>query len=429
MKTNLKFLILFFLSASFAARAQVAPEATGGLVTPAAGDRLQYALRYAETGQFSSSLSNWQTSTTSGSLTYGNKDERLPFLVDYTGGYTWTLTGPSFDSGQFHRLFISQGINSHKWKLLLSDDFSYLPQSPTIGFSGLPGFGDPIGGTNPAPPSNSQSILTVNTHALYDTALGKVEHSFSGATALTLIGGWSLLRYPSNDGQNTNTLLGTARLAHRLNARNTLTTDYQFNQFTYPGLVLANYPGQSLSFVTNSALVGYQREWTRNLITNIALGPQFINSSITSLAPNSTNIAADASVDYKLRFATANLRYSRSVNGGAGYLVGGEYSSVSGGLSKNFGMNFNLGMSGGWEQTSTLSTGGSNSGSTDATFGGVQATYHLGRNLIFFGNYTGTNQTTSPSLSSVLPSNVLNQVLQIVGFGVGFSPRETHRNQ
>jgi hypothetical protein len=420
MKTNLKFLILFFLSASFAARAQVAPEATGP-ATAAAGGRLQYALRYSETGQFSSSLSNWQTSTTSGSLTYGNKGERVPFLIDYAGGYTWTLTGPNYDGGQFHRLFISQGINSRQWKFVLSDDFSFLPQSPTTGFSGIPGIGEPIGGTNPAPPSNSQSILTVDTHALYNTAMGGLEHGFNGTTAIKVGGGWSMLRFLNNDGQDTNTLLGTAKLTRRFNARNTLTADYEFNQFTYPGLVLVAYPGQSLSFVTNSALIGYRREWTRNLITTIAAGPQFINSSQTALVPASANIAANASVDYKLRFANANLGYSRSVNGGAGYLVGGEYSSISGGLSKDFGTSMTVGLSGGWEQTSTLN----NNGATDATYGGAQATYHLGRNLIFFANYTGTNQSTSVAL----PSNALNQLLQIVGFGVGFSPRETHRNQ
>jgi hypothetical protein len=93
-------------------------------------------------------------------------------------------------------------------------------------------------------------------------------------------------------------------------------------------------------------------------------------------------------------------------------------------------MNLNVGASGGWEQTVGLSTSGSTStGSTNATFGGVQATYHIGRNLIAFVNYTGTNQATSSALPSNLPSNVLNQLLETVGFGIGFSPRENHRNQ
>jgi hypothetical protein len=432
MKTNLKLLVLFFVTAGFVARAQVVPEATGpSNATATTGNRLQYAVRYSETGTFGS-LSNWQTSTASGSLAFGNKNERLPFLIDYSGGYNWTLSGPAYDSGQFHRLYISQGVDSRRWKLNLTNDFSYLPQSPTTGFSGIPGIGEPIGGPSPAPPSSSQSILTLDTHALYDTAMGKVEHAVNGATAFSVGGGWSWLRFPNNDGQNTNTLLGNAQLTQRFNARNSLTAQYEFNQYTYPGATVVADPGLKLSFETNSALVGFRRDWTRNLMTTAAVGPVFITSSYTALVPNSTNIAANGSVTYKLRFASANVSYTRTINGGAGYLVGGEFSSVSGGLSKDFGLNLNVGASGGWEQTVGLSNNGAtvtsgliSSGLTNATFGGVEATYHIGRNLIAFVNYNGTNQSTS----SALPGNALNQLLQTVGFGIGFSPRETHRNQ
>jgi hypothetical protein len=113
--------------------------------------------------------------------------------------------------------------------------------------------------------------------------------------------------------------------------------------------------------------------------------------------------------------------YSRGANGGAGYLIGGQVDSLTGGLSRDFGMNFTLGLSGGFRRTAGLN----NNGTTNGTFGGAETTWHLGRSIIVFANYTGENQTTT----SPLPSSALNQLLQVIGFGVGYSPREPRGKQ
>jgi hypothetical protein len=412
MKMTLKLLTWFSVFVCVAGHAQVAPEATGPAVTRGS-DKLQYALRYSETGQFSTVYSSWQTSTVSGSVGYANINEHRPFVLDYAGGYTWTLTGPDYGSGQFHRLFLSQGLASRQWKLLLSNDFSYLPQSPTTGFSGIPGIGEPIGGTGPAPPSSSQSILTLNTHALYNNTAGELAYDPSPATSLSFGGGWGLLRFPDNDGLDTNTLSADAQFIRHLNGRNALSANYKFSQFTYPGY--------TVTFETNTALFGVDHRWTRNITTGVAAGPDWITSSNPAAVPSSTGVAANASISYRLRFTSANATYVRGVSGGAGYLIGGEVDALTGGLTREFGPNLSLGLSGGFDRTSGLIS----NGTTDSTFGGAQATWRLGRNIIVFGNYTGTNQSTT----STLPGNVLNQLLQVVGFGVGYSPREARGKQ
>jgi hypothetical protein len=412
MKTTLKFLAGFLVTLCIAGHAQVVPEATGP-GTLKASEKLQYAVRYAETGEFSTSFPDWQTSTVSGSIGYESSNEHLPFTLDYAGGYTWTLTGPDYQSGQFHRLFLAQGIASRQWKLLLSDDVSYLPQSPTTGFSGIPGTGEPIGGTSPAPPSSSESILTLNTHALSNITAGELSYAPSAATTLSFGGGFGLLRFPNNDGLNTNSLSANALFMRQLNGRNALSGSYLFSQFSYPGY--------SDTFEMNAALFGAERKWTRNLTTTVAGGPQWITSSTTTVVPSSTNVAANAAVSYRLRFASASVGYSRGANGGAGYLIGGQVDSLTGGLSRDFGTNFTLGLSGGFRRTAGLN----NNGTTNGTFGGAETTWHLGRSIIVFANYTGENQTTT----SPLPSSALNQLLQVIGFGVGYSPREPRGKQ
>jgi hypothetical protein len=406
MKTTLKLLAFFFTVCSVAG-AQVEPAATAG------GASLNYALRYAQTGYISSgSLGNSQYAVASGNLGYINGSERLPFTADFGGGYDWKISGTSYATGLFENLWLSQGIVRRNWKVLLNDSVSYLPQTPTTGFSGIPGIGEPIGVPNPAPPS-SQSILTLNTHVVNNVARGEYEHSLNYATSLSAAGSYDLLRYPDGNGLDTNDETGDAALAWRLNGRNLLSGTYVYSDFSYPGY--------NVTFETNTGLFGYQYKWSRNLSTNVSVGPQWISSSETSVVPPSTNVAASAAINYTLRFTSASLTYSRGTNGGSGYLLGAESDSVIGNFSREFGKNLTIGLTGGYQRTAGLN----NNGVTSANYGGAEATWRIGRDIIVFANYTGTDQWST----STLPANALNQLMQVVGFGIGYSPRETHFKQ
>ncbi len=409
MKTTFK-LLVFLLAVCGAANAQVVPAATGAV---RAGKNLQYAARYAETAEFTSGLSNWQTATASGSATYANTNQRTPFILQYSGGYTWTISGPSYETGQFQHLFLSQGVNWKQWKFQVGDDVSYLPQAPTTGFSGIPGIGEPIGAPNPAPPSG-QSILTLNTHAVENIAAGSLEHTLSGATSISAGGSSGLLRYPNGDGLDTDNYAGTASLVQTLNARNSLSGTYLYSSFSYPGY--------NVSFQTNSALAGFQRRWTRNLTSNIGAGPEWISSSVPTVVPNSLGLGATALVNYLIRFTSASASFTRGTNGGGGYLFGAIVETATGNLARQFGTNLNIGLTGGYQRTSALNT----NGATDGEFGGVEGTWQLNQNFIVFANYTGVNQSSTSALST---NNILNQLMQTIGFGIGYSPRQAHARQ
>ncbi len=415
MKMTLKILVLL-LSLCAGAYAQVAPAATGPApIGYGAGKNLNYALRYSETADFGTSLSNWQTSTVSGSLNYAGGNLRYPLSVNYSGGYTWTLTGPDYATGQFHRMLISQGIDWRKWKILVSDNVSYLPESPTTGFSGIPGIGEPIGGT-PVAPTSSLSILTLNTHIVDNYAIGELEADLSHATSFIVGGTSELLRYPNNDGYNTDTQAGTGEFDWHADARNSVYGRYIYSDYSFPDY--------NINFVTDSELAGFRRLWSRNLSTDIAVGPERITSSSQAAVPNSSMVAATGLLHYQLGFTSADVNFSRGINSGAGYLIGGQFDTVFANFTRQFGPNFTFGLSGGYERTEELSTSGF---IINATFGGAQGTWRLSRDIIVFANYTGTNQ--SSSTATALPSSVLNELLNVVGFGVGFSPRGTSLRQ
>jgi hypothetical protein len=433
MKTALK-LAAILLTACAWAHAQVVPEATGPGRLPVSGN-LHYSLSYSQTAAFygggqGEQGGNQVYSIAAGDVNYANGKDRFPFSLDYGGGYMWTISGPSYDTGIFQHLLISQGIVWRKWNVMASDNVSDMPQAPITGFSGIPGTGEPIGGTTPAPPS-SQTILTQNTRTIDNIASGELGHTLNYATTLSIGGSSEVLRYPDVNGLNMNTQMANAELTRRLNARNSLAGNYIYSQFSYPDY--------NFSFVTNTALLDFKRTWNKKVTTDFSAGPQwtsssnsaavpFLGGSTGAVVPSSLGVAANASLNYQYRFDSASLSYSHGVSGGAGYVVGTTVDSVNANFSREFGKNLTVGLTGSYVRSATLQE---SSWVIDEEYGGVQATRRLSRYLNVFANYTAINQSSNsapqPGLAPQL--NILNQFYQVIGFGIAYSPRETHLRQ
>jgi hypothetical protein len=418
MKTTFK-LVAILLTACAWAHAQVVPEATGPARLPVSGN-LHYSLRYSQTASFyGASQGNQLSSIASADVDYVHPNTRLPFKLDYGGGYMWALAGPSYGEGVFQHLLISQGLIGRKWNVTVSDNVSYTPQAPTTGFSGIPGTGEPIGGSGSNPPT-SQSILTLNTRSVSNIASGEFGYNLNYATTLSLGANSVLLRYPDGNGLDTDGLQANTGLTRRLDARNSISGRYMFSHFSYGSSTFTD--GSPGTFDTNSALFSYQRTWGRQLKTNVSVGPQWTDGSNSAIVPPSTNITVSAGVNWMLRSESASLNYNRGINGGVGYLPAGTVDSVNGDFSREFGRDLTIGLTGAYERTASLQTSG---GVTEARYGGAQATRRLGRYLNVVASYSAIDQ--SSSLTS--QTNVLNQLYQVISFGIAYSPRETHLRQ
>ena len=407
MKTTLKLVAILF-TACAAARAQVVPQAMAG---PAI---VQYAFRYSQSGAFLSGNQTSLQTNASAEVDYANGFKRYPFNLNYGGGYTWTLSGPSYATGVFQRLLISQGYIGSRWNIFASDNVYYLPQSPTMGFSGIPGTGEPIGGSGSNLPS-SQQILTVNTSMVNNVATGEIGRTLNYATTLSVGGTSQILRFPDGNGMDTNATTANAGLTRRLDARNSLTGQYAYSRFSYGGT--------TFTLETSSALIDYHRAWTRHLNTDISAGPQWVNSVGVTALPSSTKVSASAAVNYQLRFGSTSLSYNHQTNSGAGFLFGTTVDSANAGFTREFGKDLSIGISGSY----TRNTGLMNNQVINGKFGGVQATRRMGRYLSLFANYTAIDQSSSSS--SPLQANVLNQLEQVIAFGIGYTPRATHLNR
>jgi len=412
-------LLAFSLTVCAPVAAQVVPEATSGRGLPIRGT-LHYDLRYSQTAEFSGDLGDWQSAIVSGDVNYSNGKQRYPFMLNYGGGYSWTISGPELNDGFFQHVMLSQGIVRRKWSLTFSDSVSFTPIAPTTGFSGTPGTGEPIGQPNPAPPSG-ESILNVKTRAISSNATGGLSIILNSSTNLSVGGGSSLLDYPDGNAIDTNSWMANASLNRRLNARNSLSAAYSYTQYSYPG--------RSDTFLTNSAIFSYTRQWTRRLSTHAGIGPDWVdiaNASSSSqggtpptpTVPNSTVLGVDAGVMYDMKFGSAGLNFSQGTNGGAGYLIGAQSDNINADYSREFGRDLTVGVTANYMRTAGLENGGV----TNAKYFGTQATRRVGRYISVFGNYTAIMQSSS----SALNANALSGLLQVVSFGIGYSPRETH---
>jgi hypothetical protein len=63
------------------------------------------------------------------------------------------------------------------------------------------------------------------------------------------------------------------------------------------------------------------------------------------------------------------------------------------------------------------------SATINATFGGAEVTWSLGRFVDVFATYSALSQSSG----QVLPSNLINGILQEVTFGIGYCPTRLHR--
>jgi hypothetical protein len=396
---------ILLLAFSRASAAQVAPQATGP-GNPLPAGNLNYSIRYAQTAEFGADLGDLQTSALSGSVNYSNNKGRAPFSLQYSGEYNWGIEGPAYETGFYHHLTVSQGLSWRRWNVSLGDNVSYSPEAPTIGFTGIPGIGEPVVGSTPAPPPD-QSILALNTHVVDNTANGDISRSMSHALTLDLGGSYDLFRFPDGNGLNTDTISGNSGVTWRLNGRNSLSSSYSYSQFSYPDA--------NLSIQSDTGYFGFQRNWNRKLTTSVSLGPQWTTSSHSALVPSTLGVSVNATLTYQFTYSSAGVTYSRGVNNGAGYLIGGEVDTASANYSREFGKRVTLGFTASYMRTSGLL----DNGITTAKYGGIEMTRRLGRYLVVFANYSATVQSSS----SALPGNALGQLFQVAGFGFGYSPR------
>jgi hypothetical protein len=398
---------------------------------------LHYSLSAGEVvqlGLFNGSGTDYTTNL-SGSAGYVASSERLPFSFLYSGGLL--LTSQSQATVQtYHNASISQGfVMTPRMSFSVSDSVSYLPQSPTTGYSGIAGIGD-IGPINGPAQGPAGGILTNYGKRVSNSLYGTLERKLTASTSISGVGGWDILRFIDGIGLDTTDVSGTVALNHRLDGRTSLSGNVTYSIFTYGNYgVIADPLGLSnLSIQSRGANLVVSRLLTRTLSLTVSGGPQLINSSNSTLVPAKTTGAGSVSLTYTRKVTSASLSYVRGASGGSGVQQGSLADSVSASVSRSYGRDWQGSINGSYTHSNALITNqqvnqflGVN-GTYNSVFGGVQVSHRLGAHSSAYASYTVQEQSSSSNSSASSP-NVFSGTANIFSIGITWAPRSTRLGQ
>ena len=374
-------------------------------------------------GYFANQDYSYQTNF-SGSVAYSSRSVLRPFSAVYSGGVQ-IANQSNYGTTFFQSLALSQGYLTRNWTFGISDVVSYLPQSPTVGLSGIPGAGDlgldPV--TSPGVPA--QDILTYNSNRVSNTVTGTASRRLSGRTSISGDSSYSILHFFNDASFDSRQIVSDLNFDHTLDARTEVGAGVSYSIYNYDAVAHS-------TFETRGVNVHGSRRISQALSVVGSVGPQWINASSNLGIPSRITVAASASLTYTRQFGTFAASYTRGTNGGSGVVPGAFSDSLGGSFSRRFGINWSGALTGGYSRTTGLgnglitdlaATGIANDSQYDSVFGGAQANRRITRSLSAFASYTAFEQTFgNVSAPSALVPGALNGLVQSFAFGVSFYP-------
>jgi len=397
-------LLGFLMTASLAASAQVEPAATG----PARpSGTFNYSVHDSFTAWWSEVLGDQEADSVSGVIGYQNGKSRRPLTVDYSGGYTFPLSGGTYDTGYFQNLRVGETLSGHKWRLRLSDVIAYLPQAPGFGIAGLD---DGVGG-GPTTGTGATTVLTENSHTVNNMTTAAYSIPINFALTFNADGNYQILRYPGSDGLDTTAIYGGAGASWRLDSRTNIGGDFRESRYSYSGY--------DLSFTTTSVLASVTHSWSKGFSTHASVGPDWTSSHGTSGGfPSSTTLSIAAGVSYHKRFDTISAEYYHGDNGGSGVFYGAQFNSLSASYGRTIEKKTTISARFGYVQDSSLQTGTAG-GSSSGIFAGASYSRRIGRLFSLGTSYNVTEQSQTGTVNG----NAFSGVLQGISVSVGYAPK------
>jgi hypothetical protein len=356
----------------------------------------------------------YTTTTLNGNLGYLSKSETHPFSLVYSGGLFFSSESGTSNVNTYQNVSASQVFRTRSWVFVASDSFSFLPDSPTTGLSGIAGVGDvgiPPVQVGPGP---TQTILTNNASRIGNGLQGSATWQTTASLSFQGSAAWSVLHFTGdNSGANSDEISASVGPNYRIDARNSVGVSAFYDRITYPGT-------QSYLFETEGVTGNYTRAWSRRLSTTFSFGPARTHGMTVTTIPSQWNLEGSASASYATRTTGFFAGYSRAVNGGSGVIYGALTDSVSAGMNRPIDRNWILGLSAGYSHNRGLAPIEGAYPAYNSIFGGAQVSRRLTESFSLFGSYTGISQSQSSQVTG--PGFAFNGLTNIFSVGITFAP-------
>jgi hypothetical protein len=397
-------LLWFAATATLAAQAVPAAASSPHFTLPTIQGTLNYSVSLTQRESIGYNGENASNSSTSisGNLGFLSASETHPFSAVYSGGY---LSGTAAGTSPFFQnLALSQSYQTKNYSFVAADSLSYLPNTPAIGLSGLPGLGDlgaaPLGGL---PGSSGQDALSQLATHISNNASGTAERRLTGSTEVDLSGAYDTERFlGSVSAIQSNQYSGTGALSHRINARSSLAASYTYGQFSYIG--------ESFSFVSQGVSAQYARQVTRKVHVLLAAGP--------------ISYTANLALTYAGEFTSASLSYNRATTSGSGLTFGSRNDTASLTLSRRLLRSFDSSLAFRYGSTNSLQTQTLAPLDSQAYIASLQLNRTLTRTTSLYVSYSAIEQSYSGAAAGAL--NPLGGLSQTIALGLTYSPRSFH---
>ncbi|WP_035358853.1 hypothetical protein [Edaphobacter aggregans] len=418
---------------------QAAPTATE-VVTPTPGvsgpklswvdGTVHYALSASEIVQYGFFGSGDLTSTTalSGNVGWASMSQSHPSTLLFAGGVLFGQGGQGVST--YQNIAVSQGLIKGRWIFNVSDSFSFLPQSPTTGLSGVPGVGDvgtvPIQGPSAGP---AGGILTYSGNRIANVVSGDIERRITGRTSVSGGASWSLLHFmDKNSGLDTSAVTGEVALNRRINPLSSASVSAVYSTYDTSGIYATlppGFPNNSVTYYTKGINLSYSRQWTRLLSTDVSAGPQWIQTSAAQLIPDRLNFYVNAGLGYSRKLINYSMRYTHGVNGGSGVQPGGIADNFSASAGRVFSRQWAGSATFSYSHTTGLlvlfpNAGSGINGATNTEYGTLQVTRGFTRTISGYASYTAQNQSVNQVLST---QNAFSGMSHTFGIGITWAPQ------
>jgi hypothetical protein len=310
------------------------------------------------------------------------KVSRLSDLnLQYLGGGTFS-NNSSVGTSIVQNLGITDTLHWQRNSLLIADQFGYFPEA-SFGYGGvvgLPGLSTTVGGLQSVFVPG-ESVLTAEGQRVTNSFVAQLNTALSARSSVTLVGGYSLLRFLDNSLLDYGDITAQAGYNYQMTRRDTVAVIYHFDQLRYSSVT---------PMIENHTVeVSYAHQVTGKLAFQAAAGPE-ISFYPNSLMVGGTSANSTSHVSWSMNTGltyqqkertTLGLQYSHGVTGGSGVFLGAQSDQVSGSLNYRMSGVSSLGLTSGYARNRGLSAAGVTSSSQvyDYWFGGATFDRSLNR--------------------------------------------------
>ena len=254
-----------------------------------------------------------------GTIDLNHATDRSELLLHYAGGGMFS----SYLNSAIQDLDFSYSYKWQRWSMLLSDEVSFLSDSP-FGFGGVGGL-EFLSGSSPFGPGGflsgilgpNQTIPTIFVPRLSNTLASQIDYKVSPRSSWTASGVYGTLNFLGVDFVNSADALFQTGYNYSVSPASTIAVIYRFDDFRFTKF--------SQTIEDHVVKFGYSRYVTGRLSLQVAAGPSVIMlGGVLTGSANNVSWALDSALNYKWDRTALLLSYDHLVTGGSGVLVGAQ---------------------------------------------------------------------------------------------------------